>query len=421
MKHKPSEFSIFDFRFSILRGAGRVGPKLWVVALWAAIPLAGQTPAGDQADAKLIAPPAEAPAKTVRVTAEGYDRDDAIRQALRRALEDGAGVQIGAFSQTENFALIRDTIYSRAFGVVKNYRILAERPSADGAVSVDLEATIRPDAVAREWAEVQNVLDQIGRPRIAVLIDETIDGQPQRESVVAARLLEMFKAAGFDLVDQRGIDELLQQAPDAAAIRQDEARLARLADQAGADLLIRGTANANRAGLQQIYGVGVAFYTCDASARVYYTDTARLLASESVPIQRSGARSTRDFSPQAARLALADATFPLRPRLGSAPPLSARLYRAVMEQWATQITAGGDIDLAIEPIALPRFLELKRALQGIGGVKSVDGEFTNGVGLLRIKALIRADVLAEVLTAKPFADWLEIRELKQNRIAARAR
>ena len=43
-------------------------------------------------------PPAEV--KTVRVTAEGYNRDDAIKQALRKALEQGAGVQLAGYSQT---------------------------------------------------------------------------------------------------------------------------------------------------------------------------------------------------------------------------------------------------------------------------------------------------------------------------------
>ena len=100
--------------------------KLLACAFLAALPVAlalaqeqplppGQPPPG---------PPPPTEAKTVRVKAEGYNHDDALKQALRKALEQGAGVQISAHSQVQDYVLIRDTIYSRAAGIVKDYRIL---------------------------------------------------------------------------------------------------------------------------------------------------------------------------------------------------------------------------------------------------------------------------------------------------------
>ena len=83
--------------------------------------------------------PDAAEPKTVTVTAEGYDRDDAIKRALRMALEQGAGVQIATYSEVENYALLRDTIYSRAAGIVKDYRVLEEKPGAGGTVIVTVK------------------------------------------------------------------------------------------------------------------------------------------------------------------------------------------------------------------------------------------------------------------------------------------
>lgn len=366
-----------------------------------------------------VEPPAAQEAKTVKVTAEGYSRDDALKQALRKALEEGAGVQLAAYSQVENFALARDTIYSRASGIVSDYRVLKEEEVAGGTWEVTIEAVVRPSAVAEAWGEVQNVLDQIGRPKIMVWIDERIDGRLQGESIVESRIEQLFLKTGFDLVERKAIEDIKRREGADALREKDAAKLARLAKDAGAHLLIRGQGNADRAGLRNVYGARAAFYNCSVQAKVYYTDTGKLLVSESVPMTERGARSRHEFSPQAARAALVAATFP-----GSdtrrEPALAIKLFEAVMEQWSTQISAGGDIELEVAGIDFKTFLGLKKALAELERIKSVDGDFTKGIGLYRIKAQISAQTLAELLTEKPFATWLEVVDLKPNRIQAKA-
>lgn len=364
--------------------------------------------------------PSMADAKTVRVTAEGYNRDDALKRALRMALEQGAGVQIAAYSHVANYELIRDSIYSRAAGVVRDYRVLEEKAGAGGTTIVTVEATVRSDAVAATWGEVQNLLDQIGRPRIMVWIDERIDGALQKDSIVAARIEQMFTKVGFDLVAKEAIDDIRRRAHAEAKVEGDAAKLAELAEDIGAHLLIRGAANANRAGVENIYGVPAAFYNCDVQARVYYTDTGKLLTSESLPVTRAGTRSRHAFSPQAARAALVQATFPEVDHPAAPPPLANRVYEAVMEQWSTQITAGGDIELEIQGLDFRAYVNIKKALADVANVKRVDGDFTKGIGKFRIKADLSAETLAERLTDAPFEAWLEVTDLKLNRIQAKA-
>jgi len=358
--------------------------------------------------------------KTVQVTAEGYDHDDALKRALRNALEQGAGVQIAAYSQVANYELLRDTIYSRAAGIVKDYRILDEKPGAGGTVIISLEATVRPDAVAATWGEVQNVLDQIGRPKIMAWIDERIDGRLQPDSIVAARIEELFAKAGFDLVAKQAIDEIRQKAEKEAQEEGNAAKLAQLAKDAGAHIFIRGSANANRAGIENLYGVPAAFYNCDVQARVYYTDTGKLLASESLPVTRSGVRSRHEFSPQAARAALVKATFPEADNPALKTPLANRIYEAVMEQWSTQISAGGEIEVEIQGLDFKGYVNIKQALADVQNIKRIDGEFTKGIARFRMQADVAAETLAEQLTEAPFDQWLEVTDLKLNRIQAKA-
>jgi hypothetical protein len=284
---------------------------------------------------------------------------------------------------------------------------------------VTIEATVRADVVTATWGEVQNVLDQIGRPKIMVSIDERIDGRFEPHSIVESRIEELFVKTGFDLVSRDAVAEIRRRE---AADAQDEgnaAKLARLAKDAGAHILIRGSANADRAGVENLYGTPAAFYNCDVQAKVYTADTGKLLASESVPAARRGLRSHHEFSPQAARAALVAATFP-RSEEHREPALAIKLFESVMEQWSTQISAGGDIELEVEGVDFKTFVDLKKALAGLERVRSVDGDFSKGTALLRIKAAMQAPVLAELLTEKPFAAWLEVVDLKPNRIQAKA-
>jgi hypothetical protein len=361
-----------------------------------------------------------AQSRTVTVTAQGYDRDDALKQALRAALEQGAGVQIASYSEVANYALARDTIYSRAAGIVSDYRIIkGPQEVAGGMWEVTIEAVVRASAVAETWGEVQNLLDRLGRPRIMVWIDEKIDGEQQQQSVVESRIEELFVKAGFDLVAREAVKDIRSRAAAEAESEHDAEKLVRLARQADAHILIRGYAHANRAGLEDLYGAPAAFYNCDVQAKVYSTSTGKLIASESIPLTRRGARSRREFSPQAARSALVAATFP-HSDTRREPALATRLFESVMERWSTELSSAGDIELEVEGLDFKTFVRLRKALGELERIRSVDGDFSDGTGKYRIKAQVSARTLAELLLEKPFDEWLEVTDLKPERIQAKA-
>jgi hypothetical protein len=391
-----------------------MGPVGLALLLPAALPT-------ERALGQVQPPPAAEETKTVRVTAEGYNRDDAVKQALRRALEQGAGVQLASFSEVANFELIRDTIYSRASGIVTDYRVLEESEGPGGTVIMTIEATVRASAIAQAWGELQNVLDQIGRPKIMVWIEESIDDQPQRDSITEARIAEMFVKAGFDLVDRKGVGDLIGREIDSAKDAEQAAKLNKYAKEAGAHILIRGAANADRAGIEDIYGVRAAMYNCDVQARVYWTDTAKLIASESIPVTRRGVRAQQEYSPQAARTALVEATFPEEDAKRRKPALAVRLFESVMEQWSIQISAGGDITLEVSGVDFKQYLDIRKAIQELERIVSVDGDFTSGIATYRIKAKMSAETFAELMTRKPFENWMEVSDLKPGRVQARAK
>ena len=351
----------------------------------------------------------------VEVTASGsgITAEEARRDALRKALEQGAGVEISSRSQVENFQLIRDTIYSRADGVITDFKILRQSEGAGGMFHCRIMAQVSRSAVATQWGEVQNVLDQIGRPGIAVRILERIDGVIQDSSILESKIEHRLLEAGFDVYARDQLEAITQKESADAAAEENITKMLALAKDFGTQIFITGTAQANSAGVRELAGQLTAMYNCDAAIKMYDTDTAQLCASESLPNTRGGARGHYSISPQAGKRALEIAGI----------DLVDRCYRSVMRNWATRITAGGLIVLEIEGMRIADALRLKAKLRAINPDKivRVDGpKASKGIVTFRIKAKMTAEDLAVYLVGDEWAAILEIVDLKTNRIQAKA-
>ena len=143
---------------------------------------------------------------------------------------------------------------------------------------------------------------------------------------------------------------------------------------------------------------------------MYYTDTGKLIASESLPQRRGGARGHYSFSPQAAKQALSVA----------GTDLVEKIYVTCMNQWATRLSSGGMIELEVSGLRAADAVIVKKKLAQIDGVSSVNYKLTKGIATYRIKARINADTLVEHLVEGMWASLFEIVDIKPNRIQAKS-
>jgi hypothetical protein len=189
------------------------------------------------------------------------------------------------------------------------------------------------------------------------------------------------------------------------------AKVQAIAKDFGTQILITGTAQANSAGVKELAGEPTAMYNGDGMIKMYYTDTAQMVASESLANWRGGARGFHTISPQAGKKALENA----------GEELVERCYQSVMKQWATRISAGGELTLEVEGMSLADALKLKKKIQDISAdkIKNVNHSLTKGIVTFRIKAQMTAEELAEHLAGGDFAQIIEIVDLKTNRIQAK--
>ncbi len=392
---------------SFLSGLRMVSRTL---ALTAMIVLTASLVAWGQAPAAAPPPPKPDQVITVEAEGEGTSRELAVKMALRAALEKGGKQEIFSDSKVQNFQLMHDTIISRAQGIIKDYKIIKEQPVVGGTIKVWIRAEVSKNVLAQSWGEVQNVLKQIGRPKILVWINERIDKELEEQSILETNIEERLLKSGFDLVDKKAVDAIRKRESADAAAEDNIKKLQSIAKEAEAHIFIHGTANANQAGIEDLYGAPVAFYNCDAQVKVYYTDTATLLASKGLPNTRGGARGRKEYSPQAGKMALANVS----------QPLVDDLYEQIMVQWATAISAGGDLSLEVEGLKFKEANQLKKLIAGIQGVSEVNMEMTKGVPRYRIKATLGGQDLAEKLSEGEFEKLIEVVDVKLNRIQAKA-
>ena len=107
---------------------------------------------------------------------EPMARSQALADALREAVRTGAGVDLVSESQTKNFTLEFDRMFSRARGYVKKYEIISTGTSGDGFYVVKVKADVgegMPDT--NDKLTLQMMAREHQAPRVAIRIDEQIE------------------------------------------------------------------------------------------------------------------------------------------------------------------------------------------------------------------------------------------------------
>src|SRR5262245_1380648 len=91
----------------------------WIFTLAAVCTFATRSPAAGE-------PPKADDFVVVEVDGEGMSEDEALKMALRAALERGGKQEIFSNSHVENFQLMHDTIITRAVGLVTDYQVISK-------------------------------------------------------------------------------------------------------------------------------------------------------------------------------------------------------------------------------------------------------------------------------------------------------
>lgn len=221
-------------------------------------------------------------AQTITVTGSGMNQNEALRDAIRQAVEQTIGALVSSETLVKNAAVLEDTVYAKSQGYVKSYQILrTEERGEDVFVTAVIEVDAQPGS------ELMQILTTLNDPRIVVLIQEKSSDGYKESKICENHIVQSMLDAGF----KRVIDARQALAGNSAFeksndIGKDIKALAALAKETGADYLIVGSANVNAsAEVTQMLGYGgtSGMYSFQGvlEARLYKSDTGIVVAATS--------------------------------------------------------------------------------------------------------------------------------------------
>jgi len=331
----------------------------------------------------------------VEVAATGesaYSFEQAKEDALRKAVEAGAGKTVFSDTRVSNFRLMHDTIVSRAAGYVRDYDILS-RDEVDGVYRVRVRARVAVGSIDEDWGALQILLRRKGNPTLLVVVEETVDGRSRRDRPSEYKLRDILDETGFDLIDDETLAAMGERDALRASLVGDERKAASVAAQLHASYAVIGRANARTDRERDVRGLSLTPAVADLSIKIVAADNAYLVASKS-----SSARRTAREAGTAAKTALEDA----------ASLAAADAVPRMLEHWARDIDEGSIVTLLGTRIDTGLVQMLTEGLRGLDGVTTANVQDHNPeLTTLKVRTRLEASSLSR-----------EIESLSGGRLAA---
>ncbi len=356
---------------------------------------------------------------TVKVKGEGLDHDAAIKDALRKAVEQGGKNEIASRSKTKDFALEYDVVLARASGLVKDFKVLSEK-EVSGVTIVRIEAQVSKTLIDATWADVAIQLKQLGRPKIMVIFTEIIHDldRPehnreiiQRSSLLGTRIERKLLKLGFKLVNPGQMKEIDRKKAEAAAMDDDAAALRALASSYGAAIYIKGEARATGPQRTTAAGISLHMWETDVTIQGFWTETADAIFSNTLVGTRSGSRVA---GPPGGRKALEKA---------GAKLADASVFD-MLEAWSRGTMGGtGDVIVEVHDVAnIKQAIKIKKALAGVKGVEEVQKEGVKGTVKYTVVTTMNAETFIEHMIEFTFDGFeLDFEDQKMKTITCRVK
>ncbi|MCF6147727.1 MAG: hypothetical protein E3K37_03615 [Candidatus Kuenenia sp.] len=228
--------------------------------------------------------------KTQLVTVEGVGaiinddkagaRDEALRDAYRRAVEKGTGISIESETQVDLFIILKDIILARSQGYIRNWEINEECVRDENLYSVKINAEVVNGYIEKdEHDALKIIIDLMGNPRFLVLIDEkNLDTDPPY-SVLETELIECMVKCGFHCVDAEQIKQNRRAEELMEHVWKGNSDVAgKLARNVGADVVITGKVYTRELPVPEIlYESGMVSCKAYASVKAIIAETGKII------------------------------------------------------------------------------------------------------------------------------------------------
>jgi len=299
-------------------------------------------------------------------------REAAVEDALRQAVEAGAGVLIASETKVENFQLIKDVIYTKSAGLVETYKVLRENPNQQGLYAVRIEAIVSRGTLNTQLEAWKTLIRRKGWPRLMVV--GSVDKRPF-DMLLTARVQGLMERRGLTVVDWTVLNENQRRAAERAAISDgDLVKAALISQEIGADYLVIAGIDGTELPAEKTFGVKL--YPADATGmfKVVAADTARVIASEVL---------SRQSKAQSAREAIRDVTNTVLEQTFE------EAIKRVAVHWLEDVDprGGQQIQLVLHKFPFDRMNHLLLNLRQAGGARETVVDSTDAKGRSQVRLI----------------------------------
>jgi len=365
---------------------------IWMACLAAAAAAQGAAP-----------PPAKDDLKTVTTTGMGPTAEAALRDAQRKALEEGAGTFIFSQTKVENFQLAKDTVLSRTSGWLQSCEKISEKEMDDRTWEVKIKAVVSAKGIVDTWGVVKTLIVQVGRPKIMVWVNEKIGDEVVPDSTVSAGIEDSLLKSGFLLVDRERIKKLAEKEGGTATLEDKPDKIIALMKQEGAQIFITGTANSTKGQSNTAGDATIFTYEAECNLRGFLEDTGQLIFKIPGKSSRGVGRVWRTAAKQSLD--------------NQAQVIAPQVTVEILQHWQDWLGGHGELKMEVEGISFKGYLKLKEDLKKIKEIKDVTVQFNNKIANCSIQADAKAEAVAEAIVKA--TNDIEVTDVSANTIKAK--
>ena len=354
-------------------------------------------------------------AQTQTVVAEGMAgvqgdpaiaRDNAIQDALRKAVEQAVGTMVASETLVENFQVVRDNIYNKSSGYIKEYKIVKESPGKD-LHTVTISAVVGTGELKNDLGALGLMHARVGKPRTLFMIAEqnigqeillywwgywgkggaAFAGQSVEMAVSETVLKEEFLNRGFNVIDISAVTGKFEISNAYRIADLTNTGAQEIGRKMGAEIIIKGKALAKEG--PRTAGSSVGSYLADITLSAVRVDNGQVLASarNSAPARHISQHVGGNQAIENAARGIAD-----------------KLVEQITAKWTAETSGGQLIQLTIRGLGgMKDLIKIKEFLRGkVRGVQNViQRSFERGEAVLEVDAKNSAQQIGDELAAKP--------------------
>ncbi|MBN2011004.1 flagellar assembly protein T N-terminal domain-containing protein [candidate division KSB1 bacterium] len=342
---------------------------------------------------------------------KGLARDQALDDALRKAVEQGLGTFVQSETIVENYQVVSDNILSWSDGYVKNYNVISEGMTDETTYEVTIKALLEMSSMQQDWDSVQSLLTKMHNPRVLIIMDEQNIGESYDQyhflsvdmTIAEATMINKFLEKGFEVVDAATMRQNIERDQAAAALAGNAQAAASIAKFFGAEVIITGKAVAKVATGVNLGGMK----SCQANltARVIKADIASIIATSST---------------HAAYPHIDEVTGGTKAIEKAANQMSDDLIQKITKKWKDEFYGATTVRLVVKNIdSFTQLNDVKTTIKFyVRGIKDIfQRNFADQVAEFDVKLTGNADQLARELERKDFEKFnVQVQGLSMNKI-----